>query len=47
MNFPTINLPDSVISTIAETTRLFDARLDRLSMVARQLIGANARVQAR
>lgn len=46
MNFPTIKLPDSVVSTIAETTRLFDARLVRLSMVARHLTGANARVQA-
>lgn len=46
LNFPTIKLPDSLISTIAETTRLFDVRLDRLSTVAQQLVAANARVQA-
>ena len=46
LNVPTIKLPDSLISTIAETTRLFDARLDRLSTVAQQLVATNARVQA-
>lgn len=47
MNFPTIKLPDSAFSTIVGTTRLFDAKLDRLSSLGQQIIRSNARVQAR
>lgn len=46
MAFPTIKLPDSVISTNAETTRFLDARLDRFSGIDQQLISSNARFQA-
>lgn len=46
MHLPAIKLPESVTSTIAETTRLFDARLGRLSSIGQKIIWPNERVQA-